>query len=147
MISDVVTEIHDLGVEASLDKNYAKWEREIIRELSSQTQLALGQLERVERSLEKGTNPPSIETIKGWFHRSIVELQAIPALLAEFPVGVSFGRGIAGCLNKIWGTTLVAIGETIVQPYKDSLGIENWSVGVTGGFPLGLSTTFTITFK
>ena len=147
MISDVVREIHDLNVEAQLDHNLAVWERDIIRDLSSRAQIALGGLERIEVSLKEneGGNP-GIETIRKTFNKTIVGLQAIPAALATLPTGVSLGRGITDRLNTIWGAALAAFDE-FIRPQKEQLGIDSWSLGASGGFPFGISATFTITFK
>lgn len=146
-IGKTVREIHNLTSKANVDFTLAVWEREIIRELGSRTQLALGGLERIEGSLkEKGGSNPGITTIREWFHKTVIDLQAIPAALATLPKGVSLGRGISKHLNEIWGATL-AVFDEFIRPQKEQLGIDNWSLGVSGGIPFGISTTFTITFK
>lgn len=147
VINETIKRIHDLNVRADLDSTLAVWEREIVRDLSSRTQLALGGLEEIEISLKEGEGGnPGMDTLKEWFHKIIVDLQGIPAALAALPRGVSLGRGIVGCLNEIWAAALTAL-DNFIRARKEQLGIDSWSLGISAGVPFGVSTAFSITFK
>lgn len=147
MISDVEKEIYNLNMESQLDNTIAVWERNIIGALTLQAQVALRRLARIEVSLRerKGSNPGT-GMIRKDFQKIIVDLQAIPASFATLPEGMPSEYGFVSRLNEIWGVTLAAFSESI-RLYKEELGVKDWGLAGSGGFPFGIGSAFSVTFE
>ena len=119
------------------------WEREMVRDLYYRVIKTLEELEKIDAEIEKKDVGSPDPEIREWFKRTFAGYKAI---LFGGPKGSVLGGTASIFLNKIWDCGIRGMAGFLERQAKE-VGGESWSIGVGGGFPLGVSVELAITFK